>query len=261
MRLCAGGGGRKKLVEGRSLKTKSLREREKKTHAHGALKWFFFLCSKLRKWSPLWWVVWEGFFEERKMLARFGIAFQRKHCVPAIGASILGDDDESQIRNASWWGRLRSLFFTPVENPAGSSTQCSRGTRETRLGRMRVGTPGLRLRKISEKISARQGKECNVFAVRDDQECESAQWRGRTHAREQTTGGDRADYTSHLDVFVFVLPSEDFQTCKLGRAGRACGPDTSPVTQPINVLMLFCLLPQRGSEEPGWFLSHDPTHT
>lgn len=31
--------------------------------------------------------------------------------------------------------------------------------------------------------------------------------------------------------------------------------------QPINVLMLFCLLPQRGSEELGWFLSHDPTHT
>lgn len=44
-------------------------------------------------------------------------------------------------------------------------------------------------------------------------------------------------------------------------AGRACGPDTSPITQPINVLVLFCLLPQRGSEELGWFLSHDPTHT
>lgn len=55
--------GRKNLVEGGSLKTKSLRERERKK-TQGALKWFFFLCSKLRKWSPLWWGVWEGFFEE-----------------------------------------------------------------------------------------------------------------------------------------------------------------------------------------------------
>lgn len=53
----------KTLVEGRILKNKKS-EREKK-HTQGALKWFFFLCSKLRKWSPLWWGVWEGFFEER----------------------------------------------------------------------------------------------------------------------------------------------------------------------------------------------------
>lgn len=35
------------------------------------------------------------------------------------------------------------------------------------------------------------------------------------NTREQTTGDDQADCTSHFDVFVFVLPSEDFQTCKL----------------------------------------------
>lgn len=63
----------KKLVEGGSLKTKSLRE--KKKHTQGALKWFFFLCSKLRKWSPLRWDVWEGFFEEKN-------ASPTWYCVP-----------------------------------------------------------------------------------------------------------------------------------------------------------------------------------
>lgn len=69
-----------------------------------------------------------------------------------------------------------------------------------------------------------------------------------------------------LMFFVFVLPSEDFQTCKLGRAGRACGPDTSPITQPINVLMLFCLLclPREDQRSRGGFchmtrLTHDPS--
>lgn len=111
--------------------------------------------------------------------------------------------------------RLRSFIFTPAERPTGSSTQCSRGTRETRLGRMRVGTPGLPVAQKARRFQRGKAMECNVFAVRDDQECDSAQWQSRKHAREQTTGDDQADYTSHFDVFVFVLPSEDFQTCKL----------------------------------------------
>lgn len=158
------------------------------------------------------------------------------------------------------------LLSRRAENPAGSSTHDAREEPgETRSGRMRVGTPGLRLRKKTrgrfQRDKARNATCWPSGMIKNV--------RALSGAVQHPRAGNKQRAAIELIIRLILMFLFLFCHLRISKHVNSGGRAESlwsrykphhAANKCFNAVLL-ALLPQRGSEEPGWFLSHDPTHT